>query len=237
MEKKFQELESSKITNTISVLSSRIRERFPNSGLHGVSRKLLDISLHAEEQVKWISQPILALRISVSIIITLLISGLIFTLTNVKTVNLKMDLVQLIEFFEAGVNDLVLISIAIFFLITVETRFKRHRALKSIHELRAIAHIIDMHQLSKDPIRKHWENSGKLTPKSEMTPLEISRYLDYCSELLSLVGKVSVLYVQKFDDVVALSAVNEVENLTTGLSRKIWQKLMIMQNSNFAEST
>jgi len=36
------------------------------------------------------------------------------------------------------------------------------------------------------------------------------------------------LYVQKFDDGVALSAVNEIEDLTTGLSRKIWQKIMIL---------
>jgi hypothetical protein len=34
--------------------------------------------------------------------------------------------------------------------------------------------------------------------------------------------------VQKFDDPVALVAVNEVEELTTGLSRKIWQKIMIL---------
>ena len=46
--------------------------------------------------------------------------------------------------------------------------------------------------------------------------------------MLSLTGKVAALYVQHFDDPVALAAVNEVESLTTGLSRKIWQKLMIL---------
>jgi len=55
-----------------------------------------------------------------------------------------------------------------------------------------------------------------------------SEYLDYCSEMLSLIGKLAALYVQKFDDPVALAAVNEVEDLTTGLSRKIWQKIMIL---------
>jgi len=33
--------------------------------------------------------------------------------------------------------------------------------------------------------------------------------------------------VQNFDDPVTLAAVNEVENLTNGLARKIWQKIMI----------
>ena len=61
-----------------------------------------------------------------------------------------------------------------------------------------------------------------------MSRFELSRYLDYCSEMLSLTGKVAALYIQDFDDEVALAAVNEVEDLTTGLSRKIWQKLMIL---------
>jgi hypothetical protein len=38
------------------------------------------------------------------------------------------------------------------------------------------------------------------------------------------------LYIQDFDDGVVLVAVNEVESRTTGLSRKIWQKLMILQS-------
>ena len=46
--------------------------------------------------------------------------------------------------------------------------------------------------------------------------------------MLSITGKIAALYIQDFDDDVALSAVNEVENLTTGVSRMIWQKLMIV---------
>src|SRR2546429_258764 len=56
----------------------------------------------------------------------------------------------------------------------------------------------------------------------------LSRYLDYCSELLSLTSKVAALYVQDSQDPVLLDAVNDVETLTTGLSRKIWQKIMII---------
>ena len=47
-------------------------------------------------------------------------------------------------------------------------------------------------------------------------------------EMLSLVGKIAALYVQHFSDSVALASVNEVESLTTGLSRKIWQKVIII---------
>ena len=68
------------------------------------------------------------------------------------------------------------------------------------------------------------------SPKHNLGPAELGRYLDYCSEMLSLIGKLAALYVQKFDDPVALAAVNEVEDLTTGLSRKIWQKIMIINS-------
>ncbi len=51
------------------------------------------------------------------------------------------------------------------------------------------------------------------------------------SELLSLTGKIAALYVQRFDDPVVMTAVNEIETLCTGLSRKIWQKIMIIQAS------
>jgi len=46
--------------------------------------------------------------------------------------------------------------------------------------------------------------------------------------MLSLSAKVAALYAQGFGDPVVLSAVSEVENLSTGLSRKIWQKIMIL---------
>jgi hypothetical protein len=41
--------------------------------------------------------------------------------------------------------------VAIYFLLTVESRVKRRTALRALHELRSIAHVIDMHQLTKDP--------------------------------------------------------------------------------------
>jgi hypothetical protein len=43
-----------------------------------------------------------------------------------------------------------------------------------------------------------------------------------------LTGKVAALYVQNFEDSVAVSAVNDVENLTTDMARKVWQKLMVL---------
>ena len=108
---------------------------------------------------------------------------------------------------------------------------KRKRALTAIHRLRSIAHIIDMHQLTKDPERMlHTDgiNDTASSPKRSYTSFELGRYLDYCTEMLSLTGKVAAMYVESFPDAQAVGAVNELESLTTGLSRKIWQKIMVL---------
>lgn len=143
------------------------------------------------------------------------------------------DAVGLLQALEAGINILILVGAAIVFLVTVETRIKRARAIKAIHELRAIAHVIDMHQLTKDPDRVL--GKGKETPSSpkrELNAFELMRYLDYCSEMLSVTGKIAALYVQNFNDPVVLDSAEDVETLTIGLSRKIWQKVMILNSAS-----
>lgn len=61
-----------------------------------------------------------------------------------------------------------------------------------------------------------------------MSSFELGRYLGYCSEILSLTSKLAVVYGQSIPDSEVINVVNEIENLTTGLCRKIWQKIMII---------
>ena len=141
------------------------------------------------------------------------------------------DVSELVQTLEAGTNELILLGAGVFFLASVERRIKRRRALSAIHELRSVAHIIDMHQLTKDPERAKsiWVGTPH-SPEAGLSAFQLQRYLDYCSEMLSLTGKLAALYVENFDDEVALRAANDVETLTSGLSRKIWQKIMILYN-------
>jgi hypothetical protein len=134
------------------------------------------------------------------------------------------SIADLLQSLDAAINEVVFIGVAVFFFTTLETRLKRHRVLKAIHVLRSIAHIIDMHQLTKDPERITGPAEGAKRPQN---PAELIRYLDNCGDLLALISKIAALYVQNFDDPVTLAAVNEIENLTNGLARKIWQKIMI----------
>jgi hypothetical protein len=225
----YRSLDSEKILDTIKTLSRRIDERFPGSGLDRVCTELLTIAGESQRRIAWIAKPQKYLRFITAVLVTIMIVGLLFVLASAAWPRSGFDLVVLVQVSEAGLNVFILLSAAILFLVTAETRVKRRRALKAIHELRALAHVIDMHQLTKDPERLQARRSQTASsPKQTLTQFELGRYLDYCSEMLSLIGKLAALYVQKFDDPVALAAVNEVEDLTTGLSRKIWQKIMIL---------
>jgi hypothetical protein len=59
----------------------------------------------------------------------------------------------------------------------------------------------------------------------------LRRYLDYCSEMLSLAGKLAALYAQAVSTPAAVEAVNDLENLSIGLSRKIWQKIALIPDT------
>ena len=48
-------------------------------------------------------------------------------------------------------------------------------------------------------------------------------------EMLAMIAKIGAIYVQDMNDATAVNAVDKIEELTTGLSRKIWQKVMLLQ--------
>ncbi len=228
----YQSLNPEKIVKTLDVLAKRVEERFPTSGLARVCVELLGVAEKAKDQAAWIGQPIIFLRVGIALLILLIIVGAVGLVLSLSVSTEAVGFVDFVQAVEAGINDIVLIGVGIFFLTTIEHRIKRRRALKAIHELRSIAHIIDMHQLTKDPdhnVRQPVDTPS--SPRRTLTTPQLIRYLDYCSEMLSMTGKIAALYVQDFDDNVALASVNEVEGLTTGLSNKIWQKLIILEGA------
>ena len=57
---------------------------------------------------------------------------------------------------------------------------------------------------------------------------EMSHYLGYCTELLSMVGKVAALCAEASGDDVVLDTVSDVESLTSDLSATIWRKISLL---------
>lgn len=224
-------LDPERIVYTIAKLGRRISERFPDSGLSNLCQSLRDIGEHTKMRLDHIERPILWLRT-----LTWLMAALVLVGVVVAVQSMLADLLDgfdsafvALQVFEAAIQDVVFVGIALAFLITAENRLRRKRALGFIRELRAVAHIVDMHQLTKDPDKiLHTAGDTESSPTRTLTVHELGRYLDYCSELLSLTSKLAALYAERFNDAVILQAVDEVEMLTTGLSRKIWQKIMIL---------
>ncbi|MFN9719655.1 MAG: hypothetical protein ACK58L_13225 [Planctomycetota bacterium] len=228
----YRSLDAQKTIETLRTLARRIEERFPGASLNGVCRELLDIARETTGRIEWMSRGHVWIRGGVLVLLALSLWLIWFVIRKVK---IHTDGFE-IEEVEAATNGIFLIGAAFFFLITLESRLKRHRVLSALHELRAISHVIDMHQLTKDPGQLLGQ-PGTTTPSSPqrtLSPFQLTRYLDYCSEMLSLVGKLAALYAQSNSDSVVLQSVNDIETLTNGISRKIWQKIMILDNDRSA---
>ncbi|HNV74940.1 MAG: hypothetical protein IPF87_01795 [Gemmatimonadetes bacterium] len=238
----FRTLDATHIIATIERLGQRIEERFPGAGLSGVGRDLLGLARDCAREAESLGRPHWPIRAGVGLAIVLMVVAVIAAVVGVvqrlSSPTQVSGLAEFVQGVESGVNDLVFLGIAVYFLISIETRLKRRVALRRIHQLRSIAHIVDMHQLTKDPERllaTHQDTAS--SPQRTMTRAELWRYLDYCSELLSLTGKIGALFVQRMDDAVVLQAVNEIEDLTNGLSRKIWQKITLLERTGDAGGT
>ena len=225
-------LNANRIVETLERLERRILERFPNASLAGVAKELLGVANIASLEAINLERPIWPIRVFSGALIAGLLLLIVVTLFSIKWPSQFSEATQLVPLLESAVNDMIFVALAVFFLAGWENRVKRSRALQAVHRLRSLAHVVDMHQLTKDP--EHLLRTVPNTPSSperSMSRFELVRYLDYCSELLSLTSKLAALYVQHLPDPQVQAAVNEIVTLTTGLSGKIWQKIVILDTT------
>lgn len=226
---RYRTLDDAQIRATISRLRARIQERFPGAGLGNLAAELGAIAEEAAANVEYLARPNWPIRAGAGMLVVALLALVIAGALTIQVPARVDGWTQLVQLVESAINDVVFIGLAIYFLLSVEVRLKRRRALGALHELRSVVHIVDMHQLTKDPerLRSHQADTAS-SPARVMSPGELGRYLDYCSELLSLASKVAALYMQRLNDPVVLAAVNEIETLAGGLSNKVWQKITLL---------
>lgn len=230
---KYRTLNKERLLETAEKLTQRLAERFPKTGLSAVAAELTQVTREALTRAEQIRRPNVLLRAALIGLAVLAALGLWWL---VPTLGDQMTLLNKVyHLLDAAKGGAIYLAAFALFFITLEVRLKRRKALQAVHELRALAHVIDMHQLTKDPDRMG-EKDGPVLPSGEpMSAEQIGQYLHYCTELLALVSKVGQLYVQDFPDATALAAVDQFENLATGLSQKIWQKLMVLDRIRGAD--
>ncbi|MDX1909720.1 MAG: hypothetical protein SF053_21970 [Bacteroidia bacterium] len=219
------------ILATLDKLEQRIAARFPDSGLRRVCAEFKLLASDADRLALRLREPIWLVRLGAIAAGALLVGLVAWALVQVTSQftfhpNGVPDLLQATE---AAINELIFLGLALFTLMGLEAGLKRRAALKTLHQLRSIAHVVDMHQLTKDPawILSQLKRTDVSPERTLDRPL-LTRYLDYCSEILALIAKIAALFGQNSDDPIVLNAVNDIEALAQGLSAKIWQKIMIL---------
>ena len=225
----YQTLNCDQIIDTLRRLEHRISERFPGSSLAAVCHELIGMAKTVQQHSSAIASPNYLLRMAVFLVIAAGLVGLAVVVFNVKVQVGTVEIFSVFQGVEAAMNIVVLSGAMLFFLISLETRIKRQRSLTDLHAFRSVAHVIDMHQLTKDPSTILGGGAPTASsPKRTMSRFELTRYLNYCSEMLSLTSKLVALYAQHLPDPVIIDAVNDIEELTTNLCNKIWQKITIL---------
>ena len=227
----YRRLDAAHIVASLTQLDVRIRERFPNAGLARVCQDLVTITRENSSRAAAIGKRDWWLWAAIIGLLAVCGAGLVQLLRYVDFTKTSPDNVYtLVQGIDALIHLIFVMGGLVFFFVTAEDRLKRRRALRALNELRSIIHVIDMHQLTKEPAAVLAGGAPTAhSPKRTLTPFELGRYLDYCSEMLSLVAKVAVLYAQSQPDPIVVDAVSDIERLTTNLSQKIWQKIMLVQ--------
>jgi hypothetical protein len=224
-------LQAAGVIATLDRLRERINARFPDSSLGAVCGELSAHARTVSKRARQIGRPYIFLRflMGASIVAACVAGGWFLTLIPKQKLELGHELASLTEGTDAAVHLLFAAGAAVWTLLNLEQRWKRTRALGDLYRLRSFAHVVDMHQLTKDPtVILTPGPATDASPRREMNQFQLTRYLDYCSEQLSLIGKLAALYGEYTRDTQVVEAINGVEDLCGNLSRKIWQKITIL---------
>lgn len=225
----FRSLDPAKILATAERLDARVRDRFPDRGLASVAGEMTAIARGIQAEVTALARPIWGLRALVAVVVLAGAAVFLWVGSILPLREVGEEAIGSVQSIEAAINTVLLAGLGLVALVQLEARVKRRRVARGLHGLRSIIHVIDMHQLTKDPVTllPDYRATGT-SPERTLDAVGMSRYLDYCSELLAITGKLAALYAQAVPDEGVAQAVTDIELLGSSLSRKIWQKISLI---------
>ncbi|MBT3070882.1 hypothetical protein KKP04_08385 [Rhodomicrobium sp. Az07] len=233
---RFVTLDETEVIKSAYKLQNRVAERFPDRGLTREATRLAEYAHAIAREARILAKRNVAADFAIGALTMIGFAVTVFILARIPWIEIQFAKQQ--EFFQAmqgisaAIHVAVSVGLVIFFVTNRATRMKRKEALRGLHSLRAFAHVVDSHQMNKDPAAMAANlPPTRSSPDRDLSPRELLRYLEYCSEMLSLISKFAALYAQSIRDPVVFDAVNDIEQLTASLSNKIWQKIMILHNS------
>jgi len=225
-------LDAPTVIATIDQLGGRIRARFADRGLPKAAAELRSAATEVTELGVHMRGRLRVLRWTAraaSVLVALGMALVLVVAARDADLSGSVRSVDWVALVESTIQTLVFGGLTLLFLNALPDRLERRHLLRRLHRLRSLAHVIDMHQLTKDPerLRSDFEPTDA-TVAVDLTRAEMQHYLGYCSELLALVGKVAALCAEDSQDGLILETVSDIENLTNGMSRKIWQKISLL---------
>jgi hypothetical protein len=238
----YERLDGSEVRAVITYLGERIDTYLPrHPGLRAAADelgKVIDGLQDRRRHAPWQRAALLLVsRVLIVVVLAVSVVAVASAVRDAVARGGKLAAFEWLPVVESLINDLVFAGIAIWFLLSLADRVVRNDLIRRLHRLRSLAHIIDMHQMSKDPAPV----LGRSVPAEPAAPERVSPrtmsardyglYLEYCSELLSLTSKAAALCAEESTDALVLDTVSEIENLTTGMSRKIWQKISLLRET------
>jgi hypothetical protein len=235
-----QHLDATSVRATVARLGHRISTRFPERNLRRLPGHLLSLiddverrSLLQHGRTRWVR---VASRVMIALMLASMGAALLWVGVQAGAASGPNGWAW-VGVVESLINDLVFAAIAIVFLWALPTRLERRDDLAVLHRLRSLAHVVDMHQLTKDPERlePRFHQTAATQPLG-LTVDELANYLDYCSEMLSLIAKTAALFAERTTDAAVLSTVEGIEDLTIGMSRKIWAKIALLPRTVAGQS-
>lgn len=228
----YRRLAAPAVLFTAHRLRRRIQARFGDRGLTRVAadvgRAIAEVADATEQSRARVRRLTWYARAASTVVILIGIAALVVALRDAidEGPDRSFDWLPLVE---ATIQNIVFGGLAVLFLWALPQRLERQRLLSLLYRLRSLAHVIDMHQLTKDPERAHpgYVPTGESVDIG-LTADELHHYLAYCSELLSLVAKTAALCAEDTSDSVVLDTISTLERLTVDLSNKIWQKISLL---------
>ncbi|MBB5831834.1 hypothetical protein [Brachybacterium aquaticum] len=228
---RFQRLDGQAVRRSAAALEHRIMTRFPDRTLWEVCGEVVglvdEINAGTGISRRRVRLARVLSRVAMMAIVGFLGGAVALAGADLVAERDVLGPLDMLPLLETIINDLVFGGIAVFFLLRIPERMERARVLRILHRLRSLAHVIDMHQLTKVPERL--ERGSREDGGLDLDRTELTRYLDFCTEMLSLVGKSAALFAEHTTDGDVLDAVEGIEALTSDMARKVWQKIGIIQ--------
>lgn len=227
---RYQSLKHEAVRDSTRALQQRIRSRFPDRGLWEVCGELAalvdevgsegGISRRRIRFARFVS------RLAVVLIVVFVALTIMLAAADIWADPEALSPIDFLPLLETVINNAVFAGLAVFFLIAVPERMERARVMRLLHRLRSLAHVIDMHQLTKVPERL--ERGSRADGGLDLSREQLRHYLDYCTEMLSLVGKTAALFAEDTTDGEIIDGVEGLETLTSDMARKVWQKIAVL---------